>query len=121
VTFAEVAYGLPTIFCNDNVVAFRGEGRAQRRENFLPLRNRPEDIPELVHYFLRQQSVEMGIDEPSIQDKAMQFLQEQPWHGNLRELQSALRRALLVKPGFPITLKDFQRVMIENAGSVSRV
>jgi len=81
-----------------------------------PLRNRPEDIPELVRYFLRQQSVEMGIDKPSIQDKAMQFLQQQPWHGNVRELESALRRALLVTPGYPITLKDVHRAMLTSAG-----
>ena len=82
-----------------------------------PLRNRPEDIPELVRYFLRRQSVEMGIDKPSIQDKVMQFLQEQPWYGNVRELESALRRALLVTPGYPITLKDIRRVMSANAES----
>jgi DNA-binding NtrC family response regulator len=77
-----------------------------------PLRNRPEDIPELVRHFLRQQSVEMGIDNPSIHDSAMQFLQRQPWHGNVRELESALRRALLVTPGYPITLKDVHRAML---------
>jgi DNA-binding NtrC family response regulator len=82
-----------------------------------PLRNRPEDIPELVRCFLRRQSVEMGIEKPSIQDKAMQFLQEQPWHGNVRELESALRRALLLAPGYPITLKDVGRVMVASAKS----
>ena len=46
----------------------------------------------------------------------MQFLQEQPWHGNVRELESALRRALLVTPGYPITLNDVRRVMIASAG-----
>ena len=46
----------------------------------------------------------------------MQFLQDQPWHGNVRELESALRRALLVTPGYPITLKDVRRVMIASAG-----
>ena len=58
----------------------------------------------------------MGIDKPSIQEAAMQFLQDQPWHGNVRELESALRRALLVTPGYPITLKDVRRVMIASAG-----
>ena len=82
-----------------------------------PLRNRPEDIPELVRYFLRRQSVEMGIEKPSIQDEAMQFLQDQPWYGNVRELESALRRALLLTPGYPITLKDVRRVMIASAES----
>ncbi len=82
-----------------------------------PLRNRLEDIPELVRYFLRGQSAEMGIDQPSIEDKAVQFLQEQPWYGNVRELESALRRALLVTPGYPITLKDVRRGMIVSSGS----
>jgi DNA-binding NtrC family response regulator len=82
-----------------------------------PLRKRAEDIPELVRYFLRRQSVEMGIEKPSIQDKAMQFLQDQPWYGNVRELESALRRALLLTPGYPITLKDVRRVMIASAES----
>jgi DNA-binding NtrC family response regulator len=82
-----------------------------------PLRNRPEDIPELVRYFLRRQSLEMGIEKPSIQDKAMLFLQDQPWYGNVRELESALRRALLLTPGHPITLKDVRRVMIASAQS----
>ena len=81
-----------------------------------PLRNRPEDIPELARYFLRQQSDEMGIDKPSIQDEAMQFLQQQRWYGNVRELESALRRALLLKPGYPITLKDVRRAMLASAG-----
>jgi DNA-binding NtrC family response regulator len=82
-----------------------------------PLRNRPEDIPELVRYFLHRQSVEMEIEKPSIQDKAMQFLQDQPWYGNVRELESALRRALLLTPGYPITLKDVRRVMTASAES----
>ena len=82
-----------------------------------PLRNRPEDIPELVRYFLRRQSAEMGIDKPSIQNEAMQFLQQQTWYGNVRELESALRRALLVAPGYPITLKDVRRAMLASAGT----
>jgi transcriptional regulator with GAF, ATPase, and Fis domain len=52
-----------------------------------PLRNKPEDVPELVRYFC----VEMRIDKPSIQDEAMHSS-----HGmaNVSELESALRRAL---------------------------
>jgi len=69
-----------------------------------PLRERVEDIPKMVRHFLGLQSAEMGIPTPSIQKEAMEFLQEQPWPGNVRELENAMRRALLVRPGYPITL-----------------
>jgi DNA-binding NtrC family response regulator len=81
-----------------------------------PLRERPEDITELVRYFLRRQSLEMGIQGSSIQNEAMEFLQGQPWLGNVRELESTVRRALLVTPGYPITLRDVRRAMHPGAG-----
>jgi DNA-binding NtrC family response regulator len=81
-----------------------------------PLRDRPEDIPELVRYFLHRQCVEMGIEEPLIQAQAMQYLQQLPWPGNVRELESALRRALLLTPGYPIMLKDVRRAMLTGPG-----
>ena len=84
-----------------------------------PLRERPMDIPELVHYFLRRQSAEMGIEEPSIQSEAMEFIRQQPWPGNVRELENIARRALLVTPGYPITLRDVRHVMTTNIGSQS--
>jgi two-component system, NtrC family, response regulator len=80
-----------------------------------PLRERPEDIPRLVSYFLQRHSVEMGIATPTIQDEAMEFLRTQSWPGNVRELESAVRRALLVTPGFPITLSDVRRATASTA------
>ena len=64
-----------------------------------PLRERAEDIPELVRHFLHRQSVEMGIDGRSIEDEAIEFLQHQLWPGNVRELENIVRRALLVPLG----------------------
>jgi DNA-binding NtrC family response regulator len=81
-----------------------------------PLRDRPEDIPELVRYFLHRQSIEMGIEKPSIENDAMEFLQQQPWLGNVRELENAVRRALLVTPGYPVTLRDVGRAMLASTG-----
>jgi DNA-binding NtrC family response regulator len=85
-----------------------------------PLRDRIEDVPQLVHYFLHRQSIEMRIEKPSIQDDAMEFLQQQLWLGNVRELESAVRRALLFKPGFPITVKDVRRAVLANPGAQTR-
>jgi nitrogen regulation protein NR(I) len=74
-----------------------------------PLRERREDIPQLVSYFLNRHSIQMGITPPPIQEQAIGFLQSQSWPGNVRELESTVRRALLITPGFPITLSDVQR------------
>jgi DNA-binding NtrC family response regulator len=81
-----------------------------------PLRNRLADVPELVRYFLHRQSIEMGIEKPSVQNGAIEFLQQQPWLGNVRELEHAVRRALLVTPGYPITLRDVRSAMLASAG-----
>jgi DNA-binding NtrC family response regulator len=77
-----------------------------------PLRQRGEDIPQLVNCFLRRHSVEIGIATPTIQDEAMEFFRTQSWPGNVRELESAVRRALLIMPGFPITLIDARRAVL---------
>jgi len=48
----------------------------------------------------------------------MEFLQQQPWLGKVRELEKAVPRALLVTPGYPITLRDVRRAMLASAGPV---
>src|SRR5439155_3394396 len=50
-----------------------------------PLRERKEDIPELVSFFLRQHVAELGAIGSTIGPEAMRFLQRQPWPGNVRE------------------------------------
>jgi len=66
------------------------------------LRQRPDDIPDLVRYFLARYGAELGIHEPSIQAEALQFFAEQSWPGNVRELENAVRKALLLARGYPI-------------------
>jgi DNA-binding NtrC family response regulator len=85
-----------------------------------PLRDRIEDLPQLVHYFLDRQSIEMRIQRPTIQNDAIEFLQQQLWLGNVRELESVVRRALLFKPGYPITVKDVRRVVLASPGTQTR-
>jgi two-component system, NtrC family, response regulator len=75
------------------------------------LRERTEDIPELVRHFLRRQSAKMGLETPSIQSDAMEFLRRQPWPGNVRELENVICRTLLITPGYVITLGDVRSVM----------
>jgi nitrogen regulation protein NR(I) len=79
-----------------------------------PLRQRPEDIPELVRYFLQKYGPELGNQEPSIHSEAMVFLQEQSWPGNVRELENVVRKALLLAQNYTINL-DHARTALNKA------
>jgi nitrogen regulation protein NR(I) len=68
-----------------------------------PLRSRPEDIPPLANYFLRQEAGQFGGAAPLIQPEAYKFLQEYPWPGNVRELQNLVRQLIVAARGFTIT------------------
>jgi DNA-binding NtrC family response regulator len=80
-----------------------------------PLRDRTEDIPTLTQHFIRQYSRELGRDINEISQGAMEKLQQYSWPGNIRELQSILRQALLrsngevLLPVFLPELKGFSR------------
>lgn len=73
-----------------------------------PLRDRAEDIPDLVRYFLTRGGAELGIEEPSIQPEALRFLAEQRWPGNVRELENTIRKSLLLARGYPIGIEQAQ-------------
>jgi len=75
-----------------------------------PLRERREDIPALVHYFLRRFGRELGAERPSIQPEAIEFLTELSWPGNVRELENAVRRALLLARGYSIGIEDVRQL-----------
>src|SRR5262252_8511802 len=69
-----------------------------------PLRDRKEDIPELVHYFLQKHGAELGNEKPSIHPQALDFLEAHSWPGNVRELENVVRKALLLAQGYTINL-----------------
>ncbi|MBT5537240.1 sigma-54-dependent Fis family transcriptional regulator, partial [Candidatus Poribacteria bacterium] len=58
-----------------------------------PLRERRTDIPLLIDHFLRRISDELGRAVHGVEPKAMETLLKCPWHGNVRELENAIRRA----------------------------
>ena len=70
-----------------------------------PLRDRKEDIPELVRFFLRKYAAELGGGDPSIHADALQFLEAQEWPGNVRELENIVRKALLHSQGYTINVE----------------
>src|SRR5207249_6609917 len=61
-----------------------------------PLRDRREDLPDLVRYFLQKHGPDLGNAKPSIHPDAIEFLQTQTWPGNVRELENAVRKTLLL-------------------------
>jgi DNA-binding NtrC family response regulator len=69
-----------------------------------PLRDRKEDIPGLVKFFLRKHALELGAGNPSIQAEALDFLQSENWAGNVRELENLVRKVLLLSQGYTINV-----------------
>jgi len=76
-----------------------------------PLRQRAEDIPSLVKYFLQKYGAELGVDSPAVQPEAIAFLCEQPWPGNIRQLENVARQALLLARKYTITLDHVRQVL----------
>ncbi|HEV2211564.1 MAG TPA: sigma-54 dependent transcriptional regulator [Verrucomicrobiae bacterium] len=67
-----------------------------------PLRERKEDIPELVRFFLRKYAAELDAGNPSVHQDALELLQNQSWPGNVRELENVVRKVLLLAQGYTI-------------------
>jgi formate hydrogenlyase transcriptional activator len=64
-----------------------------------PLRQRPEDIPLLVRYFVQQHARRLNRAIESIPAEAMTALTRYSWPGNVRELENFIERSVLLSPG----------------------
>jgi DNA-binding NtrC family response regulator len=60
-----------------------------------PLRERKEDIPLLVEYFMKKYNAEMGKQCIGVSDDVMRMLVSHDWKGNIRELQNVIERAVI--------------------------
>ncbi len=60
-----------------------------------PLRERKQDIPELVGLFLREMNARMGMNITSLTPMAMKAIMAYDWPGNIRELRNTIERAML--------------------------
>jgi transcriptional regulator with PAS, ATPase and Fis domain len=72
-----------------------------------PLRERREDIPLLVDHFVRKLSLAMNKRITRVSPAAMNLLQQQPWLGNVRELENAVERAMVVGQEPELKEQDF--------------
>jgi two-component system, NtrC family, response regulator AtoC len=56
-----------------------------------PLRERKEDIPALVDFFLKKHAAELGRSRPSLRSETLQILLDHSWPGNIRELENVVK------------------------------
>jgi two-component system nitrogen regulation response regulator GlnG len=70
-----------------------------------PLRERPEDVAELVQYFLDDFAARAGRPCPVVAAPALAELERRPWYGNVRELRNALEHALILARGGEISVE----------------
>jgi DNA-binding NtrC family response regulator len=61
-----------------------------------PLRERKEDIPLLVQYFVDRYASKAGKNITGINKKSMELLQSYAWPGNIRELQNVIERSVII-------------------------
>ncbi len=72
-----------------------------------PLRERKEDIPDLVRHFIERYCVEVKRPRLEITPSAMDLLVSAAWRGNVRELQNSIERAVVLCSGTVLTEADF--------------
>ena len=83
------------------------------------LRDRHDDIPLLVNHFVRKFSLQMNKKINRVAPIAMNLLQQQPWSGNVRELENAVERAMVVAQEPEIREQDFVFKAAANGASKS--
>jgi formate hydrogenlyase transcriptional activator len=69
-----------------------------------PLRERPEDIPPLVRYFVQRFAKRLRRPIESVSRESMELLCRWPWPGNVRELQNVIERAVILSRGTALTV-----------------
>ncbi len=76
-----------------------------------PLRERREDIEQLVVYFLQQFAARDGLPARGITDEALARLSELDWPGNVRELRNTVERLVILASAATITAADVERLV----------
>jgi two-component system response regulator AtoC len=67
-----------------------------------PLRERTEDIPDLVRHFVERFNARLGLTVRGVAPAAMRLLVEYPWPGNVRELENVIERTMVLADGHRI-------------------
>lgn len=85
-----------------------------------PLRDRREDITLLVQYFINKYNERCKRKIKGLSPEARACLLSYDWHGNVRELENAIERAIVMSQSDLITLEDLPEALIESAGTLTQ-
>ena len=75
-----------------------------------PLRERIEDVPELARHFAARFAAEEGKRLATISERAMRMLQAYSWPGNVRQLENAVFRAVVLADGPELSVSEFPQI-----------
>ncbi|MGB0524112.1 MAG: sigma 54-interacting transcriptional regulator [Flammeovirgaceae bacterium] len=78
--------------------------------NLPPLRERQEDIPLLVEYFVNKYAPKIGKTIKTIPKKQLQKLETYPWPGNIRELENIIERSVIISTGNKLEVGDWLNI-----------
>ncbi len=78
-----------------------------------PLRSRPDDIPRLIAHFVKRFSERLKKNAPIINPEALELLTQFPWPGNVRQLENAIERLIVMSDGTPINPEHLPEEIID--------
>ncbi len=81
-----------------------------------PLRERLDDVPELARYFMTRFAAEEGKRVSTISDDAMRLIVSYPWPGNVRQLENAVFRAVVLSDTSELTVAEFPPIATHVTG-----
>jgi formate hydrogenlyase transcriptional activator len=84
------------------------------------LRDRKDDIDELVHHFVRMYSGRMGKHIVHVPEVILDTLRSYHWPGNIRELQNFIERAIITSPGDTLSLRPGELELLSRRAPVQR-
>jgi transcriptional regulator with GAF, ATPase, and Fis domain len=71
-----------------------------------PLRDRRKDIPLLLRYFFKRETLRLGVPQKGISREALAYLEDYPWEGNIRELENFVKYIVIAVDGDIVGAKD---------------